>query len=34
MSDNQEMLIGVGVFIIMVFVPLIIAITTDFRKKK
>jgi|688.fasta_scaffold219813_5 hypothetical protein len=34
MSDTEELLIGVGVFVIMVFVPLIIAITTDFRKKK
>jgi hypothetical protein len=34
MSDTEELLIGVGVFVIMVFVPLIIAITTDFKKKK
>lgn len=34
MSDTEELLIGVGVFIIMVLVPLVIAIATDFRKKK
>jgi hypothetical protein len=34
MSDTEELLIGVGVLIMMVFIPLIIAFATDFRKKK
>jgi hypothetical protein len=34
MSDTEEMLIGIGVLMMVVFIPLIIAFTTDFRKKK
>ncbi len=34
MSDTEELLIGIGVLIVMVFIPLIIAFVTEFRKKK
>jgi hypothetical protein len=34
MSNTEEILIGVGVFVLMVALPLIIAIVIDFKKKK
>lgn len=34
MGDTEEMLIGMGTFIVVVLVPLVIAFYTDFRKKK
>jgi len=34
MGNTKEILIGAGVFVLMVALPLIIAIVIDFKKKK
>jgi hypothetical protein len=34
MSNTEEILIGAGVFVLMVALPLIVAIVIDFKKKK